>query len=165
MGSPVGQGAMASINVPLSCAGEIFQSAEWTSVVQMAVKTDAGVSYFTDKVPTEIFFEETGKMDRDVFLASWRQLPQAQEQAHQVQKLRTTDRQAIISGMEKHRIFYIAKRTVQGRGDVLYFSLSLRSTKLMAEVSVSTTGAARYVVKSSNVWLSKSVLQVLKGVL
>merc|ERR1719320_597133 len=53
---------------------ELYQNGQYNSdkvVIQMAMKTDAGVIYFQDKIPIEVMFESGGKLSREDYLKMW----------------------------------------------------------------------------------------------
>ena len=54
-------------------------------LLQMAIKTELGVSYFNDTLPGHLLFEEQGKLDGPTFVASWKAMADDMEQQLPVQ--------------------------------------------------------------------------------
>lgn len=116
--------------------------------IQMAMKTDAGVVYFQDKVPIEVMFGSDGKLSRDDYLKMWQD---GSLKTHQKMKsqLSTIKIQEMISRLEKNRVFFVAKRT--GPNTIsLFFSCKIASLWLMVELTVAKTGAAKCVAKAKD---------------
>ena len=49
------------------------------NLLQVALKNNVGVFYFTTNVPPHILLSADGKMDKKVFLATWKDIPAANE--------------------------------------------------------------------------------------
>merc|ERR1719476_210774 len=65
----LGQGQSCTTTVILD------QNGQWDAQkvdVQMALKTDAGVVYFSDRVPIDVLFTDAGKLSRDQYLQLWK---------------------------------------------------------------------------------------------
>lgn len=45
----------------------------------MAIKNDVGVFYFATVVPLNIYFDESGQMDKRDFLQMWKEIPEQNE--------------------------------------------------------------------------------------
>jgi hypothetical protein len=48
-------------------------------LLQVAVKNNIGVFYFTCLVPMHVLFGEDGNMDKKVFLNTWKEIPTTNE--------------------------------------------------------------------------------------
>jgi len=114
--------------------------------IQMAMKTDAGVVYFQDKIPIEVMFGTDGKLSRENYLKMWQDGSFTDHQKVKG-KLSTMDFQEIISRLEKNRIFFVAKRTAPNTIS-LFYSCKIASLWVMVELTVAKTGAAKCVVKA-----------------
>lgn len=45
----------------------------------MAIKNDVGVFYFATIVPLNMYFDESGQMDKRDFLQMWKEIPEQNE--------------------------------------------------------------------------------------
>ena len=54
------------------------------SVVQVAIKNNVDVFYFACSVPMHVLFVEDGEMDKRVFLATWKEIPAANEVQYEI---------------------------------------------------------------------------------
>ncbi|XP_003384157.1 PREDICTED: AP-1 complex subunit beta-1-like [Amphimedon queenslandica] len=100
-------------------------------LLQVAVKNNVGVFYFSCNIPAYTLFVEDGKMDRKVFLSSWKELPSSNE----VQKTLSyplADLDSVKTKLEANNVFIIAERTVGEDMQVLLYV----STKLINGLTV-----------------------------
>lgn len=49
------------------------------NLLQIALKNNVGVFYFNTNVPPHVLLSSDGKMDKKVFLATWKDIPAANE--------------------------------------------------------------------------------------
>ena len=49
------------------------------NLLQVALKNNAGVFYFSTNVPPHVLLDSNGKMDKKVFLATWKDIPASNE--------------------------------------------------------------------------------------
>jgi len=140
---PISAGNSCTIPIVLNQSGQYNNS---KVQIQMAMKTDAGVVYFQDKIPIEVMFGSDGKLSREDYLKMW-QDGNLKEHQKVKPKLSTMDFQEIISRLEKDRIFFVAKRTAPNTIS-LFYSCKIASLWLMVELTVAKTGAAKCVAKA-----------------
>ncbi|XP_046842266.1 AP-1 complex subunit beta-1-like [Xenia sp. Carnegie-2017] len=88
--------------------------------LQVAVKNNIDVFYFSCVVPMYVFFVEAGQMDRKVFLAMWKDIPATNEVQKQFHCNFNSD--MAQQKLAANNVFTVAKRTVDGQ-DMLYQSL------------------------------------------
>uniref|UniRef100_A0A8C5FWK1 AP complex subunit beta n=1 Tax=Gadus morhua TaxID=8049 RepID=A0A8C5FWK1_GADMO len=99
------------VSLPLNTIGPVMKMDPLNNL-QVAVKNNIDVFYFSGLIPLNIFFVEDGKMERQVFLATWKDIP-------------TRMNCNTVSGkLQSNNIYTIAKRNVEGQ-DMLYQSLKL----------------------------------------
>ncbi|XP_071496866.1 AP-1 complex subunit beta-1-like [Diadema antillarum] len=91
--------------------------------LQVAIKNNIDVFYFSCIVPINILFVEDGQMERKVFLATWKDIPPSNEVQHQIPNVNTNSDGAQAK-LQQNNIFTVAKRTVDGQ-DMLYQSIKL----------------------------------------
>lgn len=53
--------------------------------LQIAVKNNIKVFYFATTIPMEVLFAADGKMERQVFLATWKDIPPQNESTYTIQ--------------------------------------------------------------------------------
>jgi len=142
---PISAGNSCTIPIVLSQSGQYNNS---KVQIQMAMKTDAGVVYFQDKIPIEVMYGSDGQLSREDYLKLW-QDGSLKEHQKVKGKLSTMDFQEIISRLEKNRVFFVAKRTASNTIS-LFYSCKIASLWLMVELTVAKTGAAKCVVKAKD---------------
>merc|ERR1711920_530744 len=140
---PISAGNSCTIPIVLTQNGQYNNS---KVQIQMAMKTDAGVVYFQDKIPIEVMFGSDGKMSREDYLKMWRDGSLKEHQKVKA-KLNTMNFEEIISRLGKDRIFFVAKRTAPNTIS-LFSSCKIASLWLMVELTVAKTGAAKCVAKA-----------------
>ncbi|XP_059844050.1 AP-1 complex subunit beta-1 isoform X1 [Hypanus sabinus] len=91
--------------------------------LQVAVKNNIDVFYFSCLYPINILFLEEGKLDRQIFLATWKDIPNENEVQFQIKDCHL-NADAVTDKLFNNNIFTVAKRNVEGQ-DMLYQSLKL----------------------------------------
>merc|ERR1719397_2106588 len=140
---PISAGNSCIIPIVLTQNGQYNNS---KVQIQMAMKTDAGVVYFQDKIPIEVMFGSDGKLSREDYLKMWQDGSLKEHQKVKA-KLNTINLEEIISRLGKDRIFFVAKRTAP-KTISLFYSCKIASLWLMVELTVAKTGAAKCVAKA-----------------
>ncbi|KAB0355596.1 hypothetical protein FD755_021537 [Muntiacus reevesi] len=95
------------VSLPLNTLDPIMKT-EPLNNLQVAVQNNIDVFYFSCLIPLNVLFVQEGKMEHQVFLATWKDIPIENE----LHKLRNNN------------VYTIAKRNVEGQ-DTLYQSLKL----------------------------------------
>uniref|UniRef100_A0A673WFT4 AP complex subunit beta n=1 Tax=Salmo trutta TaxID=8032 RepID=A0A673WFT4_SALTR len=110
------------VSLPLNTIGPVMKMDPLNNL-QVAVKNNIDVFYFSGLIPLNIFFVEDGKMERQVFLATWKDIPNENELQYQIKECHLNA--DMVSGkLQNDNIYTIAKRNVEGQ-DMLYQSLKL----------------------------------------
>uniref|UniRef100_A0A2K6SYC5 AP complex subunit beta n=1 Tax=Saimiri boliviensis boliviensis TaxID=39432 RepID=A0A2K6SYC5_SAIBB len=120
--APLSPNQTVEISLPLSTVGSVMKM-EPLNNLQVAVKNNIDVFYFSTLYPLHILFVEDGKMDRQMFLATWKDIPNENEAQFQIRDC-PLNAEAASSKLQSSNIFTIAKRNVEGQ-DMLYQSLKL----------------------------------------
>ena len=60
--------------VNISGGGPVLRQSP-LNLLQIALKNNAGVYYFSTNVPPHVLLSSDGKMDKKVFLATWKDIP------------------------------------------------------------------------------------------
>ncbi|XP_043919212.1 AP-2 complex subunit beta isoform X1 [Protopterus annectens] len=110
------------ISLPLNTMGPVMKM-EPLNNLQVAVKNNIDVFYFSCLIPLNILFVEDGKMERQVFLATWKDIPNENELQFQIKDCHL-NADAVSNKLQNNNVYTIAKRNVEGQ-DMLYQSLKL----------------------------------------
>uniref|UniRef100_UPI00398F7BC0 AP-1 complex subunit beta-1 isoform X2 n=1 Tax=Pristiophorus japonicus TaxID=55135 RepID=UPI00398F7BC0 len=109
-------------SLPLNTVGPVMKMDPLTNL-QVAVKNNIDVFYFSCLYPINMLFVEDGKMDRQIFLATWKDIPNENEVQFQIKDCHL-NADAVTNKLQSNNIFTVAKRNVEGQ-DMLYQSLKL----------------------------------------
>ncbi|XP_030648293.1 AP-2 complex subunit beta isoform X1 [Chanos chanos] len=110
------------ISLPLNTIGPVMKMDPLNNL-QVAVKNNIDVFYFSCLIPLNVFFVEDGKMERQVFLATWKDIPNENELQYQIKECHL-NADTVSGKLQNNNIYTIAKRNVEGQ-DMLYQSLKL----------------------------------------
>uniref|UniRef100_A0A8C5PRZ3 Adaptor related protein complex 2 subunit beta 1 n=1 Tax=Leptobrachium leishanense TaxID=445787 RepID=A0A8C5PRZ3_9ANUR len=110
------------ISLPLNTLGPVMKM-EPLNNLQVAVKNNIDVFYFSCLIPLYVLFVEDGKMERQVFLATWKDIPNENELQFQIKECHL-NADSVSSKLQNNNVYTIAKRNVEGQ-DMLYQSLKL----------------------------------------
>ncbi|XP_033904463.1 AP-1 complex subunit beta-1 isoform X2 [Acipenser ruthenus] len=110
------------VSLPLNTIGPVMKMDPLNNL-QVAVKNSIDVFYFSCLIPLSIFFVEDGKMERQVFLATWKDIPNENELQYQIKECHL-NADTVSGKLQNNNIYTIAKRNVEGQ-DMLYQSLKL----------------------------------------
>jgi len=116
-----------------------------SNFMQVAVKNNVGVYYFQIAMPLYVLFSESGKLEREEYLALWKNI--SQEHYSDVTQLAVADANVLQNKLQARNMFYIARRAVQG-AEFLYFSSKVNDAVLLLELQLSG-GSAKICVKTA----------------
>uniref|UniRef100_A0A673GZ90 AP complex subunit beta n=1 Tax=Sinocyclocheilus rhinocerous TaxID=307959 RepID=A0A673GZ90_9TELE len=134
--TPLSPNQTIDVSLPLSMSGPVMKM-EPLNNLQVAVKNNIDVFYFSCQYPLSLLFVEDGKMDRQVFLATWKDIPNDNEAQFQIKDIHLNSDVA-SNKLQGSNIFTIAKRTVEGQ-DMLYQSVKLTNgIWVLAEMRIQT---------------------------
>uniref|UniRef100_A0A8C1AW02 AP complex subunit beta n=1 Tax=Cyprinus carpio carpio TaxID=630221 RepID=A0A8C1AW02_CYPCA len=144
--TPLSPNQTIDVSLPLSTSGPVMKM-EPLNNLQVAVKNNIDVFYFSCQYPLSLLFVEDGKMDRQVFLATWKDIPNDNEAQFQIKDIHLNSDVA-SNKLQGSNIFTIAKRTVEGQ-DMLYQSVKLTNgIWVLAEMRIQT-GNPNYTVNGN----------------
>ena len=105
--------------------------------LQIAVKNNIDVSYFSALVPMHVYFAEDGEIDKRLFLNTWKEIPEQNEMQFQINLASAfINSDELCNKLRNNNVFTIAKRNVEGQ-DMLYQSIKLTNgIWILAEVKV-----------------------------
>uniref|UniRef100_A0A674B316 AP complex subunit beta n=1 Tax=Salmo trutta TaxID=8032 RepID=A0A674B316_SALTR len=143
--TPLGPNQTIEVSLPLSTVGPVMKMDPLNNL-QVAVKNNIDVFYFSCQYPISMLFVEDGKMERQLFLATWKDIPNDNESQFQIKDCHLNS-DAASSKLQGSNIFTIAKRTVEGQ-DMLYMSIKLSNgIWVLAELKVQA-GNPNYTVST-----------------
>ncbi|XP_058850746.1 AP-1 complex subunit beta-1 isoform X1 [Acipenser ruthenus] len=122
LATPLSPNQTIEVSLPLSTVGPVMKMDPLNNL-QVAVKNNIDVFYFSSLYPINILFVEDGKMERQVFLATWKDIPSDNEAQFQIKDCHLNS-DAVSNKLQSNNIFTIAKRNVEGQ-DMLYQSMKL----------------------------------------
>ncbi|XP_041854785.1 AP-1 complex subunit beta-1 isoform X2 [Melanotaenia boesemani] len=120
--TPLSPNQSIEVALPLNTVGPVMKMDPLNNL-QVAIKNNIDVFYFSSQYPMSMLFVEDGKMERQVFLATWKDIPNDNESQFQIKDCHLSS-DAASSKLQGSNIFTIAKRTVDGQ-DMLYQSMKL----------------------------------------
>uniref|UniRef100_A0A4W4FPK1 AP complex subunit beta n=1 Tax=Electrophorus electricus TaxID=8005 RepID=A0A4W4FPK1_ELEEL len=146
--TPLAQNQTIDVSLPLNTNGPIMKM-EPLNNLQVAVKNNIDVFYFSCQYPISLLFVEDGKMDRQVFLATWKDIPSENETQYQIKDFHLNS-DAASTKLQGSNVFTVAKRTVDAQ-DLLYQSIKLTNgIWALAELRIQSI-TPNYMVRSEHV--------------
>uniref|UniRef100_A0A4W3JD36 AP complex subunit beta n=1 Tax=Callorhinchus milii TaxID=7868 RepID=A0A4W3JD36_CALMI len=134
------------ISLPLNTIGPVMKMDPLNNL-QVAVKNNIDVFYFSCLIPLSVLFVEDGKMERQVFLATWKDIPNENELQFQIKDCHL-NADSVSTKLQNSNVFTIAKRNVESQ-DMLYQSLKLTNgIWMLAELRIQP-GNPNYTVRAS----------------
>ncbi|XP_005795045.1 AP-1 complex subunit beta-1 isoform X3 [Xiphophorus maculatus] len=134
--TPLSPNQSIEVTLPLNTVGPVMKMDPLNNL-QVAVKNNIDVFYFSCQYPISMLFVEDGKMERQVFLATWKDISNDNEAQFQIKDCHLSS-DAVSNKLQGSNIFTIAKRTVDGQ-DMLYQSTKLSNgIWVLAELRVQT---------------------------
>ncbi|MBN3309002.1 AP2B1 protein, partial [Amia calva] len=142
--TPLMPGQSIELSLPLNTIGPVMKMDPLNNL-QVAVKNSIDVFYFSCLIPLNVFFVEDGKMERQVFLATWKDIPNENELQYQIKECHL-NADTVSGKLQNNNIYTIAKRNVEGQ-DMLYQSLKLTNgIWILAELRIQP-GNPNYTVR------------------
>lgn len=120
--APLLPNSSVDVSVQLNTMGAVSKMDPLTNL-QVAIKNNVDVFYFSTVVPLHVFCTEDGMMDKRVFLSTWKDIPAQNEVQYTIDNIVLSTDQ-VSQKLQNNNIFTIAKRNVDGQ-DMLYQSLKL----------------------------------------
>ncbi|KAM6931066.1 AP-1 complex subunit beta-1 isoform 4-T4 [Xenentodon cancila] len=162
--TPLSPNQTIEVTLPLNTVGPVMKMDPLNNL-QVAVKNNIDVFYFSCQYPISMLFAEDGKMERQVFLATWKDIPNDNESQVQIKDCHLSS-DAASNKLQASNIFTIAKRTVDSQ-DMLYQSMKLSNgIWVLAELRVQTGNPSYTVsVKCRAAEVSQCVFQSYEAVL
>lgn len=120
--APLQPNGQLDYSLPLNTMGPV-QKMEPLTNIQVAIKNNVDVFYFSCLTPLHVLCTEDGLMDKRVFLTTWKDIPAQNEVQYTIENV-SVGADHVSQKLQNNNIFTIAKRNVDGQ-DMLYQSLKL----------------------------------------
>lgn len=120
--APLAPSASVDCKIKLTTTGQI-QKTNPINTLQVAIKNNAGVSFWSCLLPLHIFFVSSGKMEANTFIQTWTEIPATHEKSYQLSKT-WSDSNLIKNKLQNNNIFLINSRNVENT-EMNYFSMEL----------------------------------------
>uniref|UniRef100_A0A1I8JDE5 AP complex subunit beta n=2 Tax=Macrostomum lignano TaxID=282301 RepID=A0A1I8JDE5_9PLAT len=162
--NPLAPMQTATTLLPLHTKGQV-QKMEPLLNLQVAVKNNIDVFYFSCLVPIHVLFTEEGGMDKRVFLSTWKDIPADSESQTSLGSYSHSP-DSVSNLLQSCNVFTIARRSVDGI-EMLYQSMKLcNGILVLAELKISG-GAFTLSLKSRHAevysGVQESYLKILKS--
>ncbi|EJD76632.1 APB-1 protein [Loa loa] len=119
--SPLYPNQSAQTSLPCHTNGPV-QKMEPLTNLQVAIKNDVGVFYFATIVPLNMYFDESGQMDKRDFLQMWKEIPEQNEVQFAINNVKGLSADDICTKLQQNNVFTVARRNVEGQ-ELLYHSI------------------------------------------
>uniref|UniRef100_A0A0K0ED89 AP complex subunit beta n=1 Tax=Strongyloides stercoralis TaxID=6248 RepID=A0A0K0ED89_STRER len=126
-----------SENVTLQCkvGGGVLKMDPLTNL-QVAIKSDNGILYFSCIAPLNIYFVETGKLEKAEYLQKWKDIAQSNEVIKQLSNAKNLSCDDICKKLEANNAFITARRQDNDK-DILYISIKYtNNVNVLCEMTV-----------------------------
>lgn len=135
--SPLMPNQSTNVNLPLAANGPV-QLMQPLSNLQVAVKNNIDVFYFSCVLPMHTLFVEDGEMEKRTFLATWKDIPVQNEVQYEIKDVQH-NADTVAQKLRNNNVFTVAKRNVEGQ-DMLYQSIKLSNgIWVLAELKIQPT--------------------------
>lgn len=132
--TPLNPNQSVDVSLRLAPTG-VVQKMDPLTNLQVAIKNNVDVFYFSCIVPMHAYCVEDGAMDKRVFLTTWKEIPPQNEVQFVINNVNLTVDQ-LSDKLQKNNVFTIARRNVDGQ-DMLYQSMKLTNgVWVLGEVKV-----------------------------
>ncbi|XP_072999854.1 beta-adaptin-like protein C [Typha latifolia] len=163
---PLQPGASAKTLLPMVLFQNVSPGPPNT-LLQVAVKNNQQpVWYFNDKISLHVLFVEDGKMERPIFLETWKSLPDANEVTKDLVNSVINSVDSTIEHLTGSNVFSVAKRKNANK-DVLYLSAKIpRGIPLLIELTA-TVGVpnVKCAVKTPNPEMAPLLFEAMETLL
>ncbi|XP_060763530.1 AP-1 complex subunit beta-1 isoform X2 [Neoarius graeffei] len=123
--TPLSPNQTVEVSLPLSTNGPVMKMDPLNNL-QVAVKNNIDVFYFSCQYPISLLFVEDGKMDRQVFLATWKDIPSDNETPFQIKDCQLSA-DMVSNKLQGSNVFTVARRSADAQ-ELLYLSIKLTNS-------------------------------------
>eukprot|EP00013_Stygamoeba_regulata_P019448 CAMPEP_0177650090 /NCGR_PEP_ID=MMETSP0447-20121125/11744_1 /TAXON_ID=0 /ORGANISM="Stygamoeba regulata, Strain BSH-02190019" /LENGTH=916 /DNA_ID=CAMNT_0019152911 /DNA_START=64 /DNA_END=2814 /DNA_ORIENTATION=+ len=126
-----------------------------SSVVRVAMRSDAEVVYFDAQVPLTAVLVEDGRVEKAAYLALWRELPDTAERTATVTGLQG-NLSTLTQMLQSRNVFFVARTKTPDDNAVVYYSAkTVTGGVLLVELTFSAGGACQSCAKSRDEGLAE----------
>eukprot|EP00054_Salpingoeca_dolichothecata_P008265 m.47181 g.47181 ORF g.47181 m.47181 type:complete len:881 (-) comp17615_c0_seq1:27-2669(-) len=130
----------AETSLPLNNLGAI-QKMDPLLKLQVAIKNNVDVLYFSTTVPAHVLLHENGKMERSEYLQKWKEMGDSSETVCDINGV-AAGSDAILAALEPNNVFTIAKRTINDQ-ELCYVSVKfINNITVLGEITVRPGGSS-----------------------
>ena len=119
---PIQPNSGYDVSLPLNNLGPVQKMQPLTNL-QVAIKNNVDVHYFSCLIPMHVFCIENGAKDKREFLSAWKEIPSANEVQYTLD-IGANTIESLQNKLQSNNVFTIANRKVEGQ-DMLYQSFQL----------------------------------------
>jgi len=118
-------------------------------LLQIAIKTSVGVSYFSCQPPMHMCYVESGAIPRGDFAAMWQK--EGVESKNTVEGMKAANPQALIATLQAANVFLVEQRQGPSNECMMYFSAKLvNNIVVLLEIKIAGQGRAEVTLKAKN---------------
>ncbi|KRY13365.1 AP-2 complex subunit beta [Trichinella patagoniensis] len=121
--SPLFPNQSVNTSLLLNCTGPV-QKMDPLMVLQIAVKNDIDIFYFSCIIPIYVLFADDGQMDKRLFLQAWKDIPAENEVQYNIENVKALSPDGICTKLEQNNVYTVARRNVESQ-ELLYHSMKL----------------------------------------
>lgn len=163
--APLAPQQMGSCSVSLNTSGQM-QVQKPLMAIQIAIKNNAGVSYFTAHPPLHMYYVEDGALGRDAFLGMWKSLSPESENKASVEGIKAKSPDMLSSQLKESNMFLVAQMKGKEGQCVMYFSAKLvNNIAILVEIAIWSGGRADVALKTKNAALGEPFHASMKELL
>ena len=134
IGMPIQPNNSYDVNLTLNNLGPVQKMNPLTNL-QVAIKNNIDVFYFSCVIPLHIFCTENGAKDKREFLSAWKEIPSQNEVQFNLD-IGANTIESLQNKLQSNNVFTIANRHVDGQ-DMLYQSFQLvNSIWILTELKI-----------------------------
>jgi len=156
---PLQPNTTTEVKIKIDLTG-VVQKTSPLNKLQVAIKNNAGVSFWECFMPVHIFFIPDGKMEMKVFVNTWKELPTAHEKNYTLDNWGDTN--AATNKFKENSVFMITSRNIDGQ-ELDYYSIQL-TNKLWILVEVRSP-QGQITIKCKAVDICDLIFESLNGIL
>jgi len=140
-------GQSGSCSLTLNTGGQMAMQNPLMKL-QIAIKNNAGVSYFTCMPPMHVVYVEGAQLDKGEFVKLWQGGVLPQESKMAVEGITATSPPQLSQQLGAHNMFQVEQKSADGGGVIMYFSAkTVNNIPILLEIAVRGRGMAEVTLK------------------
>ena len=138
--SPLFPNQTTATQLVLSTTGPVLKTDPLTNV-QVAIKNNIDILYFTCLVPMHVFFLENAQIDKKAFIQTWQSLPPTNEFKHQLSNAKNFSADELQSRLKANHIHTINRTIIEQQE--MFFQLIKLTNGIVILVELTLTPGNR----------------------